>query len=183
MDSQHFESCFHNSAFSPTILSSIGSAARRNGAPVTPAISNDTQVDDAPEIVPRPLNEALMTKLEDVFSSLGIVAYSACCRYHCSGSYNEGNPNFHPRLQGIYFIQLYLDGMNYRSEVDSCYAMYQDHTFLKENWASEKEFLYQFCDVLGVSRDRVEFAFPDNAEKAVLIRFLDGLVLENRHAT
>ena len=73
--------------------------------------------------------------------------------------------------------------MNYPSEVDSCYAIYQDHTFLTENWESEKEFLYQFCDVLGVSRDRVVFAFPDNAEKAVMIRFLDGLVLENRHAT
>ena len=48
-----------------------------------------------------------MEALETEFKPLGIVAYSNCCRYGCSGAYNEDDPNFEGRDSTECFWLLY----------------------------------------------------------------------------
>ena len=64
-------------------------------------------------------NENLQHELERVFKPMGLVAYSNCCRWGCTGAYDEDDAEFVPRNKGIYFIRLHLNGMNYRPEVQT----------------------------------------------------------------
>ena len=40
------------------------------------------------------LNKDLQSRLKEHFHPLGIVAYSNCCRFGCSGSYNEDDEQY-----------------------------------------------------------------------------------------
>ena len=56
------------------------------------------------------LNSQLRSKLRARFEPMGIVAYSGCCHWGCTGSYDEEVDCFERRDRGVYYIKLYLGG-------------------------------------------------------------------------
>mmetsp|Transcript_107288 Transcript_107288/g.149584 ORF Transcript_107288/g.149584 Transcript_107288/m.149584 type:complete len:145 (+) Transcript_107288:71-505(+) len=123
-------------------------------------------------------NEKLQHEMERVFKPLKLVAYSNCCRYGCSGSYNETDPEFESRDQGIFFIRLHLSGMNYHEHPQECYAQYQDHDYLMKNWDEEHAILVKWCGVLGLQPGEFTISKPATEREAIRIRFAQPLNLE-----
>eukprot|EP00049_Salpingoeca_infusionum_P018440 m.357277 g.357277 ORF g.357277 m.357277 type:complete len:133 (+) comp17768_c0_seq1:172-570(+) len=123
-------------------------------------------------------NEALMAVLEAEFKPKGIVAYSGCCRWGCTGSYDETDPEFQVRDQGgVFYIRLHLAGMNYRPTVEACYAMYEDIAYLREHWEQERALLAKFCHLLGYEDGGFEIVKPESERRAIEIKFLQPLEL------
>ena len=77
------------------------------------------------------LNKDLQSRLKEHFHPLGIVAYSNCCRFGCSGSYNEDDENLQGRNdEGVYFIRLRTDGMNYTPHQTMVAAKYVNFEYV-----------------------------------------------------
>lgn len=117
------------------------------------------------------LNQNLQAQFEQIFKPQKLVAYSNCCRYGCCGSYAEGDAEFEARDKGIFFIRLHLNGMNYNPHPDSCYAQYQDHAYLMQNWDTEHGILAQWCGVLGLAEGEFTIHKPANEREAIRIDF------------
>lgn len=83
------------------------------------------------------LNTDLQERLQNEFEPNGIVAFTKCCRYGCTGNYGD-DEDFEVRKDGgIYFIWLSLSCMNYRPLVDCVYASYDNNDYLMEHWEEE----------------------------------------------
>ncbi len=104
-------------------------------------------------------NKALQEKLKQHFKPLGIIAFSNCCRHGCTSTY-EIDSDFELRPNGIYFIRLHLNGMNYQSNPKKCYASYDDFDYLQKNWEDEKQLVVQWCSCLGLKTGQYEIAMP-----------------------
>lgn len=133
------------------------------------------------------LNQELKDKLEDFFEPLGIVAWSGCCKWGCTGSYGGDGQDideFKSRDNGIYYIKLHLSGMNYYPDVTSCYAAYccedknKTHEYLMEHWEDEVKYLHRFCEILGLRTDEYEIEKPDSANVSIGIHFKRPIGLE-----
>lgn len=121
------------------------------------------------------LNARLQDRLEAHFKPLGIVAYSCCCRLGCTGNYGD---EIAPRDNGVVFIRLHLDGMNYHPSPESCYAQYRDFDYLMANWDQEKALLEKWCELLGLGPGGYTITKPDNDDTAIEIQFTASLHLE-----
>lgn len=133
----------------------------------------------------RELNRDLKKRLKKEFSPLGIVAYSGCCRWGCTGSYGgDGQCNFEDRKNGIYYIKLFLDGMNYDDDPRSCYVPYcvdgdgDAYEYLMNHWEEECRHLRKFCEILGLLKDEYTIIKPSNIKECICIRFHRSLHLE-----
>eukprot|EP00039_Didymoeca_costata_P008462 m.112615 g.112615 ORF g.112615 m.112615 type:complete len:184 (+) comp14094_c1_seq4:1006-1557(+) len=127
------------------------------------------------------LNENLKKALQEEFKPKGIVAWSGCCRWGCTGSYDEDDHEWRENVsrdQGIFYIRLHLDGMNYRPDPESCWAYYQDFDYLTKNWNQERRFCEKFCEILGLSVGEYVIRQPTNSATAVCITFLKPLTLD-----
>jgi len=131
------------------------------------------------------MNQVLKNELQDKFGPLGIVAWSGCCRWGCTGSYDEfAKEEFESRENGIYYIRLHLSGMNYNSEVTSCGVSYcskegDPHQYLMEHWDDEIKLLVSFCQILGLGKGDYTITKPGNSNLNVMINFTPPLVLES----
>lgn len=129
-------------------------------------------------------NGELKKKLKEKFYDKGIVAYSGCCRWGCTGSYGgDGQEDFNDRKNGIYYIRLHLDGMNYEEEVNNCYASYcsengNDHQYLMDHWDEECEIIHDFCYILGIPKNEYQISKPKDITKKIGIHFNQPLKLE-----
>lgn len=124
-------------------------------------------------------NQEIKDKLQNYFEPLGIVAYSECCRWGCTGSYDEGNPDFVVRkTDGLYFIRFHLDGMNYNPNERSVAASYVDHNYIMDNWESEEKLLKKFCQIIGLEEDEYEIIKPKKQETCIMIEFKKPLELQ-----
>lgn len=132
-------------------------------------------------------NGDLKTALEREFKPLGIVAYSGCCRWGCTGSYGgdgQSPEDFVSRDHGIYYIRFTLDGMNYNDSVTSCYASYcapdgvDTYQYLVDNWDAESKILHRFCRVLGLSPDEYTLSLPDSINTKIGIHFTKPYLLQ-----
>lgn len=133
------------------------------------------------------INQELKDKLEKVFKPLGIVAWSGCCRWGCTGSYGgdgQSEEEFKSRDNGIYYIRLHLDGMNYYPDVTSCYTSYccededKAYEYLMEHWKQEIKYLHWFCETLGLRTDEYEISKPESDKTAIGIHFKRSLGLD-----
>jgi hypothetical protein len=124
------------------------------------------------------LNQDLQNKLKQVFKPLGIVAYSNCCNYRCSSAYNLDDPAFQGRDFGIYFMKLFLNGMNYEPHPEECYVQYSDHQYLIDNWVEQRNLLVLFCNTLNLANGQFEITQPNSEDKAIKITFAQPLNLE-----
>lgn len=125
------------------------------------------------------LNRTLQKDLEVVFRPRGIVAFSNCCQYYCSGAYNEDSSFQTRSTGGIYFIRLHLNGMNYDPERTFVAASYYSWEYLMKNWETEYQLLVQWCAVLGLTNpgDYI-IEKPESIEHCVTIHFKKYFKLE-----
>jgi hypothetical protein len=146
----------------------------------------DEDEDEDEEGEAGPLNEELCDELESVFKPLGIVAFSRCCRWGCTGSYDEEDPNWCEktgRQKGIYYIRLHLDGMNYDPAPECCFAMYSDFEYTMNHWDEECELLMRFCRIVygdekNGKNSRFRIEKPENESRGIGIFFEDPLTLQ-----
>lgn len=125
------------------------------------------------------LNLQLQQNLEAAFKPQGIVAYSNCCRLGCTDTYEEYDPDFKINEKGgICFIRLHLNGMNYTQNPRKVYALYDDHKYLMQHWATEEAKLDQWAAILGLKRNEYKITKPRNQDTAILIDILKDLELE-----
>ena len=120
-------------------------------------------------------------ELKAYFKPLGIVAYSGCCTWGCTGSYDEDD-DFQERFEGdnggIYYIQLYLCGMNYHKDVSEVAVHYGSFGYLMKNWEHERELLDEFCRIVGKSSNEYVINEPDSEVDCITITFTPPLGLE-----
>lgn len=130
------------------------------------------------------LNQDLKDRLEEEFSPIGLVAYSGCCRWGCTGSYGgDGQDDFEDRKNGIYYIRLHLEGMNYDAHPDSCYASYcaeegDAHEYLMDHWDEEVRLIRKFCEILGLTKEDYTISKPPDARTTIGIHFNRPLNLD-----
>jgi len=124
------------------------------------------------------LNEELQENLKMHFKPLKIVAFSNCCRWGCTGSYDEEDRTFEGRDKGIYFIRLHLNGMNYLANPKYCYAQYTDYHYLMDHWSEERNLLVQWCKVLGLLEGQFKIVKPESDIQAIQINFQQPLNLD-----
>jgi hypothetical protein len=124
------------------------------------------------------INADLQNRLEDYFKPMGIVAYSKCCRWGCSGSYDEEDKNFNVRPSGIFYIKLYIDGMNYRKEVSSVNINYSSFDYSMSNWEQEKLLIEKFCEIVGKSQKEYIIEKPNSIKECIVVKFSSPLQLE-----
>lgn len=125
------------------------------------------------------MNEALKSRLEEVFKPLGIIAYSGCCRMGCTGAYDEDDPDFQVRERGIQFFRLHLSGMNYDQSPSLAGLHWSGGIeWLHENWAGELELIRKWCQVLGLGPDDYTVERPLNEDRAVMVAFERALSLD-----
>lgn len=131
------------------------------------------------------MNSVLKRKLENEFSPIGLVAYSGCCRWGCTGSYGgDGQQDFKERKNGIYYIRLHLEGMNYDPDTRSCYANYDAengnaYEYLIDHWEEECQLLHKFCKIIGLAPDEYTISKPPNGQTGVGIHFKRALGLDD----
>lgn len=114
------------------------------------------------------INHELKEQLKEYFKPKGIVAYSCCCRWGCTGSYDEDDDDFQVRdTAGIFYIRFHLDGMNYRQDPTWISAYYDDHSYLMEHWDEEVDLVDNFCRILGLQRGDYEINKPEDQSKCV----------------
>ena len=111
----------------------------------------------------------LQADLETVFRPLGIVAFSTCCNYACSGSYNEDGTFLGREDDGIYYIRLHLDGMNFDPEPVQVAASYGSWEYLDMHWDTECQMLAGWCAVLGLKEGDYTIMKPESIKTCVLI--------------
>lgn len=128
------------------------------------------------------LNEDLQQALQDEFSPRGIVAYSCCCRWGCTGSYDEDDDeDFKVReSDGIYYIRLHLDGMNYNDKPTSCYASYGNFEYLMDHWEEECAIIAKWCEIVGLQPSEYVIEKPEHGRRGVGILFGKPLDLEEQ---
>jgi hypothetical protein len=136
-------------------------------------LGSDDEVSDSEHV----LNEGLANRLTEKFKPLGICAYSNCCSAGCSGTYAEEDDDYECREKGIHTISLYLDGMNYVESVDTVYASYKDHKYLKENWSKECEILREWAEIVSPGNS-IRIQQPDSEEFAIELTFESTVQLE-----
>jgi hypothetical protein len=61
--------------------------------------------------------------------------------------------------------------MNYNEEVSNVYVNYNNYNKIINNWNSEIEILHEWCEILGMSRDKYEFIKPKSADECIIIEF------------
>ena len=118
------------------------------------------------------LNELLRIK----FEPLGIVAYSKCCRWGCTGSYaGDGeeprDPSFRPRKKGIYYFRFHTDGMNYYSKPDECYVYYWSFKYIMEHWDEEIIFIHDWSSILNMNMDDYSIVKPTWNDEPIIVKF------------
>eukprot|EP00045_Choanoeca_perplexa_P002758 m.26340 g.26340 ORF g.26340 m.26340 type:complete len:157 (+) comp11690_c0_seq1:592-1062(+) len=123
-------------------------------------------------------NEELQQKLMEAFKPLNVIAYSNCCRYGCTGSYDEDDCDFRVREQGIYYIKLYLNGMNYDPNPTQTYIQYSDHGYLMANWEAEKNMLVMWCSILGLEQGQYQIKKPASEMECIEIHYSQPLTLD-----
>jgi hypothetical protein len=94
----------------------------------------------------------------------------------CTGTFEEEDPYFVFRPKGIFFIRMHLNGMNYRYQIDSAYASYDDFDYLMKNWDNEVALLHRWCKIVGVSKFKINK--PETSKEAIWIMFDEKLELE-----
>lgn len=114
--------------------------------------------------------------LQKHFKNLGIAAFTNCCRIGCTGTYEE-NESFEYRENGIIFVRLHLNGMNFTSNPSSCFAYYQNYDYLNQNWEEELEHLKTWCNIIGLEEKDYSIIKPENETKAIKIEFFKNLHL------
>ncbi len=114
-------------------------------------------------------------KLQEHFEPLKIISFSNCCRIGCTGNYGESD--FELRENGIFFIKIYLEGMNFRQNITECYADYENFNYLIENWQQEKNILEDWCRIIGLDVNKCEIIQPESENKAIEIKFNQTLQL------
>jgi hypothetical protein len=131
------------------------------------------------------LNLRLKDALQEEFEPRGIVAYSGCCRWGCTGSYDEDSESFESRNKGIYYIRFHLSGMNYSETVESCAVSYCDtenqgnaFAYLMDNWNAEVQVLQRFFEILGLQENQYRIVKPESARTAIMLYFNDPYQLE-----
>ena len=124
----------------------------------------------------------LKKKLKEHFKPLGIVAYSGCCRWGCTGSYDEEDDDFQERFEGneggIYYIQLFLCGMNYHREVSIVDVHYGSFGYLGNNWDRERQLIEDFCRIVGKPPSEYVINRPKSEVECITIAFSPPLNLE-----
>lgn len=125
------------------------------------------------------MNAQLKKDIENVFSPLGIVGYSGCCRLGCTGSYDETDENFRFRPKGILYFKLFLSGMNYDQHPSEIAVQYDDLDWVNQNWQDEKALIDRWCAVVGLKKSDYSVERPDSEDKAILIRFKKPLDLDD----
>jgi hypothetical protein len=93
------------------------------------------------------MNKTLQLALKNEFKKKGILAYTNCCRWGCTGAYDEEDDFEERETKGIYFIRLHTDGMNYKSQPTFTTALYEDFDYLMDNWVQECTILDKWCEV------------------------------------
>jgi hypothetical protein len=93
------------------------------------------------------MNKTLQLALKNEFKKKGILAYTNCCRWGCTGAYDEEDDFKERETKGIYFIRLHTDGMNYNPQPTFTTALYGDFDYLMDNWAEECTILDKWCEV------------------------------------
>ena len=81
-------------------------------------------------------------------------------------------------MLGIDYIGFILGGANYESSPNHCFASYIDFDYLKKYWEIEKQYLVEFCRILGLPADQFSIRFPKHPLDAICITFLAPLQLE-----
>ena len=126
-----------------------------------------------------PFNRDLQKDLETVFSPRGIVAFSNCCKFECSSAYNLRDENFRVRQEdGIYFIRLHLNGMNYYPCVDTIPFMYGSLEYLNKHWEQEQQLIAQFCAVIGLEEGKYTIQKPKSIDRCIIVEKFKPLHLE-----
>jgi len=122
------------------------------------------------------MNRPLRDALEEQFKSLGIAAWSDCCR-SCLDNYVDDD-DFEYREVGINFFGLFLSGMNVKSNVKKVCVYYQNFEYLQKNWNAECELIEKWCGVLGLTKNDYVVTQPTNEGKAIQIEFVNSLNLD-----
>jgi hypothetical protein len=126
------------------------------------------------------LNIELKNKLKDYFFDKGIVSWIGCCRYGCSASYNEYNDNFKETENGgIYYISLYLSGMNYQVNPTQIYIAFNDYDYLMKNLQEQTQLIKKFCEIIGLDDEDYVITFPKNKNDLITIQIYKDLNLED----
>ena len=113
------------------------------------------------------LNASLADKLDAEFESRGIVAYTRCCRASvCTGTYAD-SPDWKRRQQGVHYFQFALGGEWCYSPVGLVSVHYFDRNFLLYNWEAETAIIRQWCAVIGVTADYIQF--PDDEDTTIVV--------------
>lgn len=128
------------------------------------------------------LNAELQERLKEHFKPLGIVAYSLCCRWGCTDSYEETDGDFKERFKGddggVYFIRLHLHGMNYNPAVRMVAASYGSFEYLMKNWDQEKALIDKFCEIVGKAPHEYKIVKPNSIARCIMIHFCEPLNLD-----
>ena len=124
------------------------------------------------------LNYELQERLKEEFKPKGIIAFTNCCRYGCTGNYGDMDDDFEVREDGgIYFFYLPLEGMNHKELVYYVYASYDSYDYLMNHWEKECDMIRRWADILNVTL--TEIVKPKNENQAICIWFDTPLLLEN----
>ena len=126
----------------------------------------------------RGVNQQLQKDFDTIFFHEGLLAFSNCCHYGCSHAYGAHDIRFQPR-EGIYFIRLHLNGMNYDDGATMVAASYADYDYLDEHWDAERDMLVRWCGILGLEEGEFDIEKPGGIETCVAIHFKKPLELEH----
>ena len=127
---------------------------------------------------PSGMNQQLQKDLETVFRHEGILPFTNCCHYGCSGV------NWYPfepiKTGGIYFIRFSLNGMNYEPDfIPKCRPPHYDtYEYLDEHWEQQRELLKRWCAVMGLKEEEYDIEKPQDVRRCVMIHFHKDLNLE-----
>ena len=125
------------------------------------------------------LNAELQRKLKAEFKPRGIVAYSNCCHAGCTRAYDETDKDFQRRPEnGIYFIQLFLNGMNYNPCPQSCCVIYRSFEYVMAHWHQECALLHKWCEVVGLGLKEYIIRRPWDESQHIEIVFFKPIKLD-----
>jgi hypothetical protein len=112
------------------------------------------------------MNKTLKQRLEAAFKHKGIVAYSACYRLGCTGSY-ESDEDFRCRENGI-------ARTNGRMALGLGWVI----VWLDANWGEELALINTWCGIVGLGPDDFTVVKPESDSRAIEVRFTNPLQLD-----